>query len=376
LLVGGLAVGYSRAHFASAVEACSTKGANTNVVDVQDAQRAVDTIANSPFTGRAKAMKIIGAAQKLKGEYNAVVSQASGAEQLKQIAELYKNRTFWIELMDRLHATLPQPSPEVAAATTSAEYVAALKKIPRTQRRAVYIDQLEAGYVPDTTAAFAAGTTSGSTDMRMGGGEMDTSHTPGGGGGPAAAGPKGFVVILKGRTPYGTDLGQAVVFLSDWASKLKDIRGQSVPFYVDKLDAHPQVLPVSAPGTTNSPIQANLWAPADAVTGSASRTNLLAPMAPTPGPAMGPSMGPSGNVGEQDRSHHMGAPGETDPMRGGGAGGLGGPVYGAGTAAPANLVMDPLTGEPTASDYAFQVKFTVVLGQAPERPAEATTASH
>ncbi len=380
LLVGGLTLGYSRARIASALAACKVGGFSTATPTVQAAQAAIQTGVPSAPTGRAKAETILNAAQKLKSEYKAVMDTVRAGDQLKQIAELYRNRSFWIELLERLHATLPQASPELAAVKTPAEYAAILRKTPRTQRKAVYIDRIDTGYVSDTGVAFATGSTAIASDsMRGGGGEMDTSR--GGGEGRVASGPKGFMVIVKGRTPYGANLPEAVVFLSEWASKLKELRGQSVPFYVDKVDAQPQVFPIAQAGTSGPTIMAAAWAPADAVTGQAGRTGLGGAIGASPGPS---GMGP-GAVGgfEQDASHRGGGFEEDTSRRGGGfeedssrrRGGGGGEDYrvgpGAGAVTP---TMDPLTGEPTSTDYVFQVKFTVILGSPPEASAEGTTA--
>jgi type IV pilus assembly protein PilM len=391
LLLGGLALGYSRAHVASAVQSCVVPpGFVVNVADVSDAQAAI--LNPTAPTGRAKAEKVLRAAQKLKNEYMDVVSKASGADQIKQVADLYKNRTLWIELMDRIHATLPQPSPEVATARNSTEYVAALKRIPRHQRRAIYIDQVEAGWVKDTALAYATGNlaSSASESRGAGGGEVDRSRGGGGGGGmetaaPVGGGPKGFALILKGRTTYGATLPETVVFLSDWAKKFKDIRGQSVQFYVDKVDAHPQVLPITQIPSNTTNILAGFWAPADVTSQQTTRTSLLAGGGGTfsPGAAGGGYEDRSrtgggemdrgrGGGGEQDPSRGRGGGGEGDPRRGAGAGGSS-PAYG--TSNAASTLVDPLTNEPTNGDYAFQMKLTVVLGAAPEKPADAPTAS-
>jgi type IV pilus assembly protein PilM len=362
LLVGGLTLGYSRARIASALAACKADPLATTISTVQAAQAAIQTgVPNAP-TGRAKAETILNAARKLKAEYSAVMETVNAGDQLKQIADLYRNRTFWIELMERLHATLPQASAELAAAKTPAEYAAILKKIPRTQRKAVYIDEMDTGYVSDTGAAFAAGTTAMASDMmRGGGGEVDPSRSPGGG--LVASGPKGFVVILKGRTPYGANLPEAVVFLSEWASKLKDIRGQTVPFYVDRVDTQPQVFPIAPAGTNSPMILAAPWVPPDAVTGQTARTSLLGRGAMAGGFEEDASR--RGGGFEEDPSRRGGGF-EEDPSRrrGGGGGDEYRPVpsYGPGAV---NLAPDPLTGEMTSTDHVFQVKMTVILGTPP-----------
>jgi hypothetical protein len=374
LLIGGLALGYSRARVASAVQACVVSpGYSVTVGSVGEAQMAIQNGASNAPTGRAKAEKILKAAQLLKSDYQDVVSKASGADKVRQIADLYKNRTFWIELMERIHATLPQASPEVAAAKTSADYIAALTKIPRNQRKAIYIDEIQAGWVKDTALAFATGSLTGGASDSSGpmGGDVDPSRRSGGGGGAAApvgGGPKGFALILKGRTSYGLALPEAVVFLSDWARKFKDIRGQSVQFYVDKVETNPQVLPITQVASAPT-IMAGLWAPASAISQQATRANLLAGGGGgAPQPAGGGGGGedrPSG--GSEDPGRRPGG-GSEDPGRRAGGGG-GGPAYS--TTGTANALLDPLTGEPTNSDYVFQLKLTVVLGASPEKPAEA-----
>ena len=156
LLIGGLTVGYSRARFASAVEACNTGGFNTSVSDVSDGPgRHPDRRGRRP-DGPGQGGEDPQCRQPAaRASITTVTSSRTPAgELLKSIAELYKNRTFWIDLMERIHATLPQPSPELAAAKTSADYMAALKKIPRNQRKMVYIDEMQTGYVTDTAAGL------------------------------------------------------------------------------------------------------------------------------------------------------------------------------------------------------------------------------
>jgi type IV pilus assembly protein PilM len=374
LVIGGLAIGYSRARVASAVAKCSTEGFNTSVSGVPDAQAAIQTgVANAP-TGRAKAEKILNAVQKLKGEFSSIISMPNGAEQLKNIAQLYKDRVFWIDLIERIHATLPQPIPDLAAAKTSADYVAGLKKIPRNQRKAIYIDEMLTGYVSDTGAAFASGSTSagemrgggGSGDMRPGGGgDMRSSAGDMGGPTEVTGGPKGFIVILKGRTPYGESHPAAVVFVNEWARALKDMQGQSVPFYVDRIDAT-KVFPVTHAAGGSAGLLASTWAPADALSAGGGRTSLLANV---PSPAAGGDMRPGGGdpnmrPGGGDPNMRPGGGGDMRPGGGGDMGG-GGMNYGNTGAAPPTA-LDPLTGEPAMGDYVFQVKFTVIPGQAPK----------
>ncbi len=268
-------------------------------------------------------------------------------------------------MLERIHATLPQPSPELAAAKSSTEYVAELKKIPRNQRKAIYIDQMETLYAPDTGQAFAAGSAAG-------GGSERRSEDPGRGG-PSAptvgSGPKGFLVILKGRTPYGAGQPQAVVFVSEWVKSLKDVHGQEVQFYVDRVDESPKVLPISNPGGAGGSVLGTTWAPADALSVQGGRR---APLLTAGGarPDSGGGEDSSRRGGGYEDPRRRGGGGE-DPSRGvSGGGGAGGGNMGA----AATAALDPLTEEPTSGDWVFQVKMTVIPGQvssaAPAAPQE------
>jgi type IV pilus assembly protein PilM len=373
LLIGGLTVGYSRARVASAVEACNTGGFDTSVSDIPSAQAAIQTSVTGAPTGRAKAEKILNAANLLRNEFTSQVSKPDGTAQLKSIAELYTDRPFWIDVVERIHATLPQPVPELATARTSDEYVASLRKIPRNQRKMVYIDEMQTGYVPDTAAAFAAGSTT--TGERRGGGMEDPSR--GGGAEEVASGPKGFIVILKGRTPYGLKQAEAVVFIDEWANTLKGIQGQSVPFYVNQVDAS-MVIPMREIGRYGH-LLASAWAPADALSSGGGRASLLSGMGAVAGgmgemrPGGGGEMRPGG-MGEMrpggGGEMRPGGGGEMRPggggeMRPGGMGDFGGGMIYGNTGTASAMTIDPLTGESASGDYVFQVKLTVVPGQAP-----------
>lgn len=367
LLIGGLTVGYSRARVASAVEACNTGGFRTSVTDVSAAQAAIQTgVPNAP-TGRAKAETILSAANLLRSEFNAATSKPDGTAQLKSIAELYTHRPFWIDVLERIHATLPQPSPETATAKTPDEYLAALKKIPRTQRKMVYIEEMQTGYVPDTGVAFVSGSTSGGGMERRSGGEMDPYR--GGGMAPSdesASGPKGFIVILKGRTPYGESLPEAVVFIAEWAKTLRSIRGQSVPFYVNQIDAT-TVLPM-AYATSGSNLRAAAWAPPNALASGGSRTSLLSRVSSSTGSMGMGDTRPDSMVDMRPDSPVDMRPGGMADLRPGSMGMGGGVTFG-NAANTGPVTFDPLTGEPTSSDYVFQVKLTIIPGQAPATDA-------
>lgn len=395
ILVGALSLTYSQARYNSALDAMSANY-NTTVSSIEAANDVIARGASDAPTGKTKAEKIAAAAQKLKSALAGEISAGNQPGELAQIAGLYKDRTLWIELLEKIHQTLPNP-PEISGAKTTEQYVAALQKTPRQQRQMVYIDGIDASFVSDTAQAFVSGSVgnSGYSDRGGGrgedrGGGVASSDTSGGGA-------KGFLLVIRGHTPYnGTDAskaqGQAVIFLADWVKRLKAIKGDTSQFYVDRITDTPQAWPMGSSNNTAGAGLMPLWMPP--VISLASHSSK--PTLKIGGGAVAQAFTP----GEDDRGGRGGRGGDDRGGRGGyddrggrggddrgGRGGRGdygdrggrggGDDYRGGSTAgyagaagnTASLQLDPLTGEPVATDFTFTIRMTVALGAAPDAAA-------
>ncbi len=249
----------------------------------------------------------------------------------------------------------------------------------------IYIDAIDGNYVPSVTEAFESGS-AGQGGGR--GGERGGMSPMGGALG--GSNDKGFLLIIHGHTPYGgadpaTAQGQAVIFLADWAKKLKSIRGKDAQFYVSKVDENPQALPMTTTGMASNAGIVPLWMPPVASLASRTQKPTLTVgsgmvAASTPGRG-----GYGGGRGYDDRGGRGGGRGYDD--RGGRGGGRGYDDRGGGrgyddrggyspaastynTGPSSDLHLDPLTGEPMGSDFSFTIRVAVTMGQAPDAPPE------
>jgi len=358
------AMWYSQVRYASALAASRGQAERIGSVPVQQAVEIVQRgVTGRP--PRESAKMILAAAQALRSEYQSKVSQAAGgADQVQRILELFKDRGLWLELLYDIHSTLPKPWPELANAKTVEEYVAALKKYPRHQRKLIFIDNFDAAYSEDVLNAFVMGAVRAAGRDR---GDFGRGMAP-----AQAAEPqvKGFLITLYGRTPYGQNIAETVRFLTDeWVSRLKQVKGTKHKFYIAKVEEPPRVVPWNKM-TEISGLDLAMWYPQDSPLTSTRRRSgsglRLGGIARAPVYDRGGGRG-GDRFGAMDRGADRG--GEyTGP---GGGGYTRAPAF---TPVPRSsgrgeMPIDPLTGERTDLDYVFALKIAVVLGEPGQSPA-------
>jgi len=356
------AMWYSQARLASALAA--SRG-DVDRVMVSSRAEALAAIQQGPegLPPRAAAKKILLAAQYLRNELQRVKSQGTGGEeQVKQIMSLYQDRVLWPELIKQIHETLPKPPdlwPDLVAAKSPEEYAAALRKVERRKRKLIFIDAIDAFYSTDVYNSFETGVrqTRG-REMDRGRdyrerGPMQTSQAPQ----EQAA---GFVLTIRGRTPYGASVGEAVRFLADeWLSRLKQIRGTSKAYFVGKIDEAPKVRTLDK-AVAGSGVTVSLWGPPDSpLSVRKMQRGSFSALRPT-----GMTMSPAARGGRFDRGgdeRDRGMDAEELRARGPSAGRS--MTAGMRRTAIETIMQDPLTGERTEKDYAFTVKLAIVLGE-------------
>jgi type IV pilus assembly protein PilM len=282
------------------------------------------------------AQSILNAAQKLQDEYNAA-AQGGRAEEEKiaQMRALQDNKAVFPRIVEIVHKALPVPE-SLLRAQSPEEYAEAFKKMgARATRDVVYIESLQIDYIPDLNDP--------EYDSYFQDIASDANLQPvlAPGSGPA----RGFLVRLQCRTP----MSRAPLFIRDHFQKaLREIgRTPGFGLYVNRV----------------------ALTSVQEVGGSKDSGGGGPPAGPPRTPA-GPQFGQPGPGGQPGRP---GAAGPGAPPGFGGPPGVGtGPkppgLGGGGPPSGPKGELDPLTGEPVASDWLFTISLDVVLGDLQEVP--------
>ena len=118
------------------------------VGSLQEAQRILDGGSSDPALQRAA--KVAGAAEKLKQELSRVAGQQVGDEaSLKAMNKLLDNDVYVPRIVDMVHRAFEEASPStLKEVKNSQDYIKEMKKIPRPERKELWIQALSMVYSP------------------------------------------------------------------------------------------------------------------------------------------------------------------------------------------------------------------------------------
>ena len=168
--------------------------------------------------------KVENQAKQLSTEWDTI--EGSGGpdlQRIKNVEALAMDRGVWPQVNSLLHATLPQFGPNVPPEFAAGD-PAAIKKVPRGDRKQVVISAYTSRYAPDLTAALAAPDLSAFVDSTIdqpapAGPTSDLGPlvNPAGGAATTAADPtkRGFIITLKVSTPNAAGPAVFVKYLAD-----------------------------------------------------------------------------------------------------------------------------------------------------------------
>jgi hypothetical protein len=248
--------------------------------------------------------------------------------EVEPVMAILDHQALWPKIIDVIHRALPSKDGRLVKPGSRADYIAATNDVPREERKQIILDSFETVYRANVTEAVtppsAIAETAAPTRGRgrgaaaaRGRGSRAPSRTSAGSRGkrgasargrasPVSAG-GGFVVTLKGWTPYGNP-----GLLSEFRDTLKELGNPKEPNEAERLGFH---ILMPAAGLNPQPRNAE----------AALR------LAEQPEP-------PAAEAGEQET--------DADPDR------------------------DPVTGEIWVRDWLFTLKFGVALGPSPEAGVE------
>jgi type IV pilus assembly protein PilM len=290
------------------------------------------------------AREVIALANTLRAECDALESRgAPYLQKIDRIKDVQADKTLWLQILQEIHNALPTPQNtlEKALKDGTDAYVQFAKDttggIPRGERRIIFINSIAARYSEDTRATFnevrpprtlSDTGSSARTFSRFGAGagpaENETT--------PAEEGPTGpgFVIRIRGRTPNS---GGARFVHETFRAGLDKVRATATRpfrFVVDERRAieRLQSKDSQTPGTTYRPTRSATPRAFDAFAGGGPAGDALpaSPASPSPTAA---------------------APSASD-----------------------RAGVDPLTGESTENDYAFELVFQVILGPPEGQPGQ------
>lgn len=101
---------------------------------------------------REEAMTWLEVSKALKKEMDKYANKGSRErEKASEIVQLQRNKAVWPRILAAVHAALPEPAQELAAAATPAEYVAAIRndrteRLKRQYRNQIFIEEFRATY--------------------------------------------------------------------------------------------------------------------------------------------------------------------------------------------------------------------------------------
>ncbi len=230
------------------------------------------------------------------------------AEDCALVVSLLEDRELWIEILQTVHAALPE-QPELDAPDTAQDYVqtllANLNTLPRSKRSEIIIDALESTYVPDVYAADYRDPDTLEADREQLFDYYATSGVP------------GFLITLNCLTPNG-DKGKFIEKRGGFIQRLREVgQDPARPFYFDGVRM------VGSSGTRGGPLGSG-----GKIGGSRPASGRFRG-APNPSPTPPAGLTPKG-------------------------------------------ALDPLTFEDTSDDWSFTVKLVVALGPLPEEKSPGT----
>ncbi|MBN1346320.1 MAG: type IV pilus assembly protein PilM [Phycisphaerae bacterium] len=273
---------------------------------------------------------ILGAASSLSSEWTKLKRQVDeGRTDVDLVMSLVDDQTLWPRIVDLVHRALPREDAPLVQAKTLDEYLAAIKQIPRKDRRQIILNTFQTAFSDNVAESLgplegeedlagAAGGRGGTRGAR--GATTPRGGSRGGGRAPARGGARGrggaseaaarydgrgFVVTLRGYTPYDYPN-----ILEKFQETLKELGNPKDPNAADALGFH-----VLMPKKQEAPRRRDpaLWM----------ERRFEQPAKPT---------------------------GEAEPED--------------------EKLRDPVTNEPWVGDWLFTIRFGIVLGPSPEASAE------
>lgn len=294
----------------------------------------------------------------------------SGGKQQKieQLFGLQKNASLIPLIISVINDSLPEVSPDLAAADTPEKLKQVITRIPRNQRGQILIENLHVTYhknienvvaedQPVAAAEYSSG--GGAAGAATGGAALPSSGGRGGAGGgrggqasatqdpsgqdAAPADAPGFLVQLNLRVLQGKDQGEVTTFISNqfYPRLLKLGSAANLPFHIPEEDAK----------SADTQTKRNLRAP---------NPQQRTPAAAAAGGGRGSSVGGGGRIGRGgiiDPSPTTPPPDEAN-------------------AKPTVVDPDPVTGEERKDDWHVSLAFKIKLGAAPpKQPADGSAPS-
>lgn len=170
---------------------------------------------NSDLPPRAYTAKVLGIASSLTSEWRKRNSQVNaGSEQVVQMLSLLDDQAVWPKILDLIHGTLRHVADDktrkLLDAPTLEAYLKAASEVPRSDRRLIVVDVFDARRSENVVSDL--GPLAGEEEVP--GGAPGVRRTPPpapprpAGGGPRGAGVigrpegQGFIITIKGYTPY------------------------------------------------------------------------------------------------------------------------------------------------------------------------------
>ena len=275
-----------------------------------------DRIVASPPGGTAgdQARRILGAARKLKQEYDEIAGQGDEElEKIDEILELQANKAVWLDVLKVIHAALPVPQDELAQARGPEAYRAAVEaatdgRLARDKRNEIFIESFHSRFEPELDNEEVIG------DLEDLSGETDVKEIEG-------EDRYGFLVKLLCRTP---NAGRVGFVTRTFKEKLRELgRVPDRGFYINRI-----------------------WL---------TKGRDLAASTPAAGERPKPAARPS-----RGRGRGRGRTGPAPPPNGK-------------DASKVEEIIDPVTDEVMNGDYQFEMVFDVVLEDLPESALEDET---
>ncbi len=160
-------------------------------------ERAVQILRTGPagnLQPREQAMTWLEVSKALKREMDKYANKGSREqEKAQEIVQLQRNKAVWPKVLAAVHAALPKPRPELAAAETPEEYLAAIRgagtvPVERGRRNRIFIEEFRSEYFDDLDAQDLL-------DVERGDSGADLIEKPTG------QKRRGFIITMTCRTP-------------------------------------------------------------------------------------------------------------------------------------------------------------------------------
>ncbi len=180
------------------------KGGFTGVPSV-DLNQATELVRANRPPGENRAPlefagEVVGMADSLKKGCQDLEQQAETAKQeIEKITELQKDKTLWPRIWLEINRALPEPQKELVAAMAAGpdEYRKVAERIPRAERKQVFIQSMSVKFSKDVAQAYKqeiSKRSSGIVDTTAG------AAPPGAAAAPPPTG-EGFLIQINGLTP-------------------------------------------------------------------------------------------------------------------------------------------------------------------------------